>query len=364
MSSGSLQKTSKSAKSSQFALLDNMKSCEEKKRDQNYFSASSSEVCSLPSKMKSSKSSFRSRKNQEDETQPFWFFGSKANSFNRKYGVARPRSTGGKVSSENRMTKDWQSNTSSASGSRCTTPRFKRSTTPEKRDNEQQETNNEEVENFEMPEKMETNLKSSSKNINCSNLKSDKTCLLVKNSDLDKKDFTSSVLSSNTTFDKSSSNLPRTPNKSLSRPSSGQVGRVNGTLPKSPNPSLRHSSASRCRYSESHLPVYIKNHLSKNRLNSDSLLVDKEDFNRDIKSAERPKSCRISKLQRPKTASSILCGDSTSKVEPESKDDAIKRRGIKRAGTPNFQIVKKDSQSVNRDFDYRKPDSQVCIFVF
>lgn len=332
LSCGSLQKTNKSTRSNQFVILDDTKNHgleEIKREDANYFSASSSEVCSLPSKMRSSKCSFRSGKNQENEAQPFWFFGNKTNSFNRKYGVTRPRS-GGKVVAE--KAKDWNSNTSSASGSRCTTPRYKRSTSPEKK--------NLDAKNNELEDE----------NVENSNLKNDGN----ENSQKE-----TSVPLSNTTFDKSNSTLPATNQKSLTLPTLAQIETKN-----SQQSSARANS--RSRYSESHLPVFIKNHLSRNRLNSDSLLAEKEDFNRKLKSADGPKSCPTARLQRPKTASSILCGDSTRKVEPNAfeKDDALKRRGIKRAVTPNIQIMKKNSQSASsRDFDeMAKSDSQVCEF--
>lgn len=287
---------------------------EEKKREeQSYFSASSSEVCSLPSKIKSSKCSFRSTKN--DDSQPFWFFGNKANSFNRKYGVTRPQS-GGKVSLENRNTKELHSNTSSASGSRCTTPRYKRSISPEKKIIIEDKINDNEI-----IENKLTNKKSQEEN----NLKSNKIDEVKYSNSIEQKNLT---LSSNTTIDKLNCNLSKMPikisNLSTIRPS---------------------SSGSRCRNSESHLPVFIKNHLSRNRLNSDSLLVEKEDFNHDEKFQERPKYSKISRLQRPKTASPILCGDTTS----GNLNDELKKKGIKRMETSNLQIMKKNS---SRDFHH------------
>ncbi|XP_033230812.1 uncharacterized protein LOC117181901 [Belonocnema kinseyi] len=379
-STGSLQKLKKSEKSNQCMIIDKIKNPQVEVFNQNIYllkrehrndhSQSSSEVGSESSKFKDS-SSYRAKsllmKKKSRGNTPLcsnpWFTGSCTQSFNRRCPNARPRSTGGRSYFEKRTVsvKNWCSNPSSASESRCTTPRLatprKRSTSPQRNDIISNKEDKENKADKNRHNSEEANPKNSGQ-------KSSEGTSEIKSRDLKSVVLKSKIVRSTgmksskpkalvlNSSELKSSEVPKSPDTKSRPKSSGGKSSIPTPIPYSQTFLVSSKSPpSSSRYSESHLPLQMKNHLTKNKLNSDSVLVGKKTASESgSKSLERPKSSRISKLQRAKTVGSILCKNSISGVMREKRegDNVVVNRDAEIVRSPDIEVVNENLPSVKR----------------
>ena len=94
----------------------------------------------------------------------------------------------------------------------------------------------------------------------------------------------------------------------------------------------------------------------RKKLKSDSILVGSES-----KSLNRPRSSKINKDQRPKTANSILCKTPVPEIKTQivEKDSELKNKNLKilnkKNCEKNFGITNKGSTTVKKDLNQLKP---------